>query len=53
MPAHFSGICGHKSSFGFVPSRRHLDQVRGGLIEADINVVRPLTRGAADLQGFL
>jgi len=53
MPAHFTGICGHKPSFGIVPSRGYLDHVGGGLTEADINVVGPLARGVADLELLL
>ena len=53
MPAHFTGICGHKPSFGIVPSRGYLDHVGGGLTEADINVVGPLARSVADLDLLL
>ncbi len=53
MPAHFTGICGHKPSFGIVPSRGYLDHVGGGLTEADINVVGPLARSIADLELLL
>ena len=49
MPAHFTGICGHKPSFGIVPSRGYLDHLGGGLTEADINVVGPMARSVADL----
>ena len=49
MPAHFTGICGHKPSFGIVPSRGYLDHIGGGLTEADINVVGPMARSVADL----
>ncbi len=50
MPAHFTGVCGHKPSFGIVPSRGYLDHVGGGLTEADINVLGPLARCVADLE---
>ncbi len=53
MPAHFTGICGHKPSFGIVPSRGYLDHVGGGSTEADINVVGPLARSVADLDLLL
>jgi len=53
MPAHFTGICGHKPSFGIVPSRGYLDHVGGGLTEADINVIGPLARSVADLELLL
>jgi len=48
-PAHFTGIVGHKPTFGIVPSRGYLDHAGGGLTEADINVVGPLARSVADL----
>ncbi len=50
MPAHVTGVCGHKPSFGIVPSRGYLDHVGGGLTEADINVLGPLARSVADLE---
>jgi amidase len=53
MPAHFTGICGHKPSFGIVPSRGYLDCAGGGSTEADINVVGPLARRVADLDLLL
>ncbi len=53
MPAHFTGICGHKPSFGIVPSRGYLDHIGGGLTEADINVVGPMARSVADLRLLL
>jgi amidase len=53
MPAHFTGICGHKPSFGIVPSRGYLDHVGGGMTEADINVVGPMARSVADLSLLL
>jgi amidase len=53
MPAHFTGICGHKPSFGIVPSRGYLDHAAGGLTEADINVVGPLARQVEDLELLL
>jgi amidase len=53
IPAHFTGICGHKPSFGIVPSRGYLDHTGGGLTEADINVVGPLARNVPDLELLL
>ena len=53
MPANFTGICGHKPSFGIVPSRGYLDHIGGGLTEADINVVGPMARSVADLRLLL
>jgi amidase len=53
MPAHVTGICGHKPTFGIVPSRGYLDHVGGGLTEADINVLGPLARSVDDLSLLL
>ncbi|NJN50628.1 MAG: amidase [Gammaproteobacteria bacterium] len=46
-PAHFCGVFGHKPTFGLVPSRGHAPP--GVLSGADIAVVGPMSRGAADL----
>ena len=48
IPAHCCGIYGHKPTWGIVPERGHLPGLPGSRIEADINVVGPLARGAAD-----
>jgi amidase len=49
MPAHFCGIFGHRPSWGLVPQAGYLDHAAGGVIDADINVLGPLARGAGDL----
>lgn len=53
IPAHFSGVCGHKPSWGIVSQRGYLDHVGGGLTDADINVFGPLARRVADLELLL
>jgi amidase len=53
MPASVTGICGHKPTFGIVPSRGYLDHVGGGLTEADINVLGPMARNVDDLSLLL
>ena len=53
FPASFNGIYGHKPSFGIVPSTGYLDHVDGGTTEADVNVIGPLARSAADLDLLL
>ena len=49
-PAHFTGVFGHKPSYGLVPQRGYLDHVGGGTTDADINVVGPIARSAEDLE---
>ncbi|MDX1649231.1 MAG: amidase, partial [Myxococcota bacterium] len=50
VPAHWSGVCGHKPSHGVVPQRGHLPPAPGALAEADLNVVGPLARCVDDLE---
>ncbi|MGA1570672.1 MAG: amidase family protein, partial [Ilumatobacteraceae bacterium] len=50
LPAHFSGVCGHKPSFGVVPQRGYIDHVTYGALDADVNVVGPLARTVNDLE---
>ena len=49
-PAHLSGICGHKPSFGVVSALGYIDHPTAGLTEPDVNVLGPLTRTVDDLQ---
>ncbi len=49
LPAHFSGVCGHKPSYGLVPQLGYLDHVNGGRAEPDVNVFGPLARSVDDL----
>ncbi|MDH4146126.1 MAG: amidase [Acidimicrobiia bacterium] len=53
MPAHFSGIWGHKPSFGVIPTLGYLDSVGGGTVESDVNVFGPLARSSEDLSLLL
>jgi amidase len=53
IPSSFSGVCGHKPSFGVVSQRGYLDSVGGGSIDADINVFGPITRSVDDLSLLL
>ncbi len=53
MPSTFSGIWGHKPSFGLIPTLGYLDSVGGGHIEADVNVFGPMTRSVDDLELLL
>jgi len=49
-PAHFTGVYGHKPSFGLVPGIGYFDRPDGGHVEVDINVVGPLGRSVDDLE---
>jgi amidase len=49
VPASFNGIFGHKPSYGATPATGYLDEPLGGLTVADVNVIGPLARSAADL----
>ncbi len=49
IPAAFNGIFGHKPSFGATPTTGYLDEPLGGGTVADVNVIGPLARSAADL----
>jgi amidase len=46
-PAHYSGVYGHKPSFGLIPTRGHGPP--GVVTPTDISVVGPLARDAEDL----
>ena len=49
LPSHFSGVCGHKPSYGVVPQLGYVDHVSYGVSEADVNVVGPIARTVDDL----
>jgi amidase len=50
VPAHFSGVYAHKSSFGLLPSRGHVTPPAPPLaFERDLTVIGPMARSAADL----
>lgn len=53
MPSHFSGVWGHKPSFGTVSGLGYIDGPNGGTVEADNNLLGPLTRSADDLDLLL
>jgi amidase len=48
VPAHMSGVFGHKPSFGLLPMIGH--SMNGALAPTDISVIGPLARSAADLE---
>ena len=49
-PAHFTGVYGHKASFGLVPGVGYFDRPGGGHVDVDINVIGPLARSVDDLE---
>ncbi len=48
-PAHWTGLYGHKPSFGIVPIRGHIPGPPGKLSADDLGVAGPLARSADDL----
>jgi amidase len=48
-PAHWTGVYGHKPTYGIVPQRGHLPPGPGVLWECDLSVCGPLARSAGDL----
>lgn len=50
LPAHFSGVCGHKPSYGIVSQSGYVDRWPTARVEADINGIGPLARYADDLE---
>lgn len=53
IPAHFTGVYGHKPTYGIVSQRGHIPGAPGELAEGHLNVVGPLARNAIDLQLML
>jgi amidase len=47
-PAHYCGVFGHKPTYGLVTMRGHA--LPGSVAPADISVIGPLARSAADLE---
>ncbi|MEE2823181.1 MAG: amidase [Acidobacteriota bacterium] len=54
IPAHFSGVYGHKPTLGIVPPQGHIPPLPGDppkpLGRLNLNVVGPLARSATDLK---
>lgn len=53
IPAAYTGIVGHKPSYGLVPSGGYVDRLDYGRTEPDINVHGPLARSVDDLEVLL
>jgi amidase len=50
LPAHMSGVMGHKSSYGIVPAHGQIPGPPGSLTQADLAVAGPMARSVADLE---
>lgn len=53
IPASWTGIYGHKSSYGIIPQRGHIPPPPGIQAESDLEVIGPLSRSASDLMSAL
>jgi amidase len=50
LPAHMSGVMGHKPSFGIIPAHGQIPGPPGTLTQADLAVAGPMARSVPDLQ---
>ncbi len=53
VPAHYSGVMGHKPSYGIVPGHGQIPGMPGTLTQADLAVVGPMARTVDDLEVVL
>ena len=53
IPAAYTGMAGHKPSYGLVPTGGYFDGPDGGLTEPDVNVHGPIARSVDDLDLLL
>ena len=53
VPAHYSGVVGHKPSYGIVPSHGQIPGMPGTFSQADIAVSGPMARHVDDLERAL
>ncbi len=49
VPAHYSGVMGHKPSYGIVPGHGQIPGMPGTLSQADLAVTGPMARSTEDL----
>ncbi len=49
VPSHWSGVCGHKPTWGIVPQRGHIPPPPGIVNVPDLNVCGPIARTVEDL----
>jgi amidase len=50
VPAHYSGVMGHKPTFGIVPAHGQIPGMPGTLSQADLAVAGPMARTVDDLE---
>ena len=50
VPCHWSGVCGHKPSYGIVSALGQIPGMPGTLSQADIAVAGPMARDVDDLE---
>ncbi len=50
VPSHWSGVFGHKPSYGIIPQRGHIPFPTGSFSEPDLNVHGPIGRSVEDLE---
>jgi amidase len=53
IPSHWSGVAGHKPSYGIVSARGQIPGMPGSLTQADIAVAGPMARCVDDLEAAL
>lgn len=50
VPAHYSGVVGHKPTYGIVPAHGQIPGMPGTLSQADLAVAGPMARHVDDLE---
>ena len=50
VPAHYSGVMGHKPTYGIVPAHGQIPGMPGTLSQADLAVAGPMARHVDDLE---
>ena len=53
IPSSYCGVCGHKPSWGVVPTTGYLDHPNVGRAEREVNVFGPIARTVDDLETIL
>jgi amidase len=53
VPAHYSGVAGHKPSYGIVPAHGQIPGMPGTFSQADLAVAGPMARHVDDLETAL